>query len=239
LTRRLRPSGFGEPGPDIALLRLLQLFDSQFPVGAFAHSGGVETYAALGGGLPELREILGAQIELGWGRCELGAAHLAWRATDQHGPTPSCSGDAAALDSLSRQLDALKVVPAVRSSSLKLGRRALDLLRRLYPEACVDIPPCHHAVVVGAAGRRLGVDARSLLVAYAQSLAMGTLASAIRCMPVSPAQAQELLIESHSSLERAVARAVADPLGSLFTCTPALDIRSHQQAFLPTRLFQS
>ena len=247
---------------DVALLRLLQLFDSQFPVGAFAHSGGIETYAALGGGLPELREVLRGQIELGWGRSELAAAHLAWRATDQHGSTDRCTAtdqrgptdrcaatdqhgptpsrsDAAALARLSQQLDALKVVPAVRISSLKLGGRALDLLRRLYPEACGDIPPSHHAVVVGAAGRRLGLDARSLLVAYAQNLAMGTLASAIRCMSVSPAQAQELLIESHEPLARAVQGALADPQGSLFTCTPALDIRSHQQAHLRTRLFQS
>lgn len=63
----------------IPLLRLLQIFDSQFPVGAFAHSGGVETYASLGGGLAEVREILHAQIALGWGRSELAAAHLAWR----------------------------------------------------------------------------------------------------------------------------------------------------------------
>jgi urease accessory protein len=236
---RLRPSGFGEPGSDLALLRLLQLFDSQFPVGAFAHSGGVETYAALGGGLAELQEILRGQIELGWGRSELGAAHLAWRATDQHRPTHAGAGDAAALEHLSRRVDALKVVPAVRISSVKLGGRALDLLRRLYPEACLGIPPSHHAVVIGAAGRRLGLDARSLLVAYAQNLAMGTLASAIRCMPVSPAQAQEILIASHDPLARAVDGALADPLGSLFTCTPALDIRSHQQAFLHTRLFQS
>jgi urease accessory protein len=213
---------------DLALLRLMQLFDSQFPVGAFAHSGGIESYAAVGAGLPELRDILLGQIELGWGRSDLGAAHLAWRAED-----------GAALARLSQQLDALKIVPSVRSASLKLGRRALDLLRRLYPDACQGIPLSHHAVVVGAAGRRLGIDAGSLLLAYAQNLAMGTLTSAIRCMPVSPAQAQELLVASHGPLTRAVDRALANPLDSLFTSTPALDIRCHQQAFLPTRLFQS
>jgi urease accessory protein len=58
-------------------------------------------------------------------------------------------------------------------------------------------------------------------------------------MPISPAQAQELLVASHQPLARAVERALADPAGSLFTSTPALDIRSHQQAFLPTRLFQT
>jgi urease accessory protein len=211
-----------------ALLRLLQIFDSQFPVGAFAHSGGVETYASLGGGLPELRELLYAQIALGWGRSELAGAHLAWRAENGR-----------SLLVLSRQVDALKVVPAVRNASTGLGRRTLELLRRLYPEAEVELDPPHQALVVGAAARRLGIDVEPMLTAYAQSLAMGTLAAAVRCMPVSPAQAQALLIEMHGDLARAVERALADPQAGLFTCTPALDIRSHEQAFLRTRLFQS
>jgi len=242
LTRRLRPSDAGESGGeaadvgepgrrDVAVLRLLQLFDSQFPVGAFAHSSGIETYAALGGSLPELRQVLHAQIDLGWGRSELAAACLAWRAAaDLESPE---------LNRLAVTLDALKVVPVIRDTSIGLGRRTLDLVRRLYPDAAVAISPPHHALVVGAAARRLGVDTRDLLLAFAQSLAMGTLSAAIRCMPVSPAQAQELLVEAHPRISRAVARAITDPEGSLFTCTPALDIRSHQQAHLRTRLFQS
>ncbi len=216
----------------LRLLRVLQVFDSQFPVGAFAHSGGVETYASLGGGVAELREILEGQIALGWGRSELAAAHLAWRAghaTDADSP----------LSVLARHVDALKVVPAVRHASLGLGRRTLDLLRRLYPDAAVDVDPPHHAVVIGAAGRRLGIGVHELLAAYGQSLAMGTLTAALRCMPVGPAQAQTLLVEAHGALARAVARAIAEPEEALFTCTPALDIRSHEQAFLRTRLFQS
>jgi urease accessory protein len=212
----------------LALLRLLQLFDSQFPIGAFAHSSGVETYAALGGSVPELRQVLQAQIELGWGRSELAAACLAWRAVD-----------ACELTALAVTLDALKVIPVVRETSIGLGRRTLDLLRRLYPDAAAIVSPPHHALVVGAAARRLGVDERDLLLAFAQSLAMGTLTAAIRCMPVSPAQAQELLVEAHPRVSLAVERAIADPAGSLFTCTPALDIRSFQQAHLHTRLFQS
>ena len=213
---------------DLALLRVLQLFDSQFPIGAFAHSSGVETYAALGGSVPELREVLRAQIELGWGRSELAGACLAWRAADSR-----------ELADLAVTLDALKVIPVVRETSIGLGRRTLDLVRRLYPDAVVTVDPPHHALVVGAAGRRLGVEVRDLLLAFAQSLAMGTLTAAIRCMPVSPAQAQELLVEAHPRISLAVERAIADPTGSLFTCTPALDIRSFQQAHLHTRLFQS
>ena len=214
----------------VAQLRLQQIFDSQFPVGAFAHSGGIETYASLGGGLAELSDVLRGQIALGWGRSELGAAHLAWRAVD-NGASP--------LFPLARELDAVKVVPAVRNASIGLGRRTLELLRRLYPDAVVEVDPPHHAVIVGGAARRLGIPVHQLLLAYGQSMAMGTVAAALRCMPVSPAQAQLLLGEVHADLAHAVQRALQDPVGALFTCTPALDIRSHEQAFLRTRLFQS
>lgn len=234
------PSGFGGPGRDLALLRLLQLFDSQFPVGAFAHSGGVETYAALGGSLAELGQVLHAQIELGWGRSELAAACLAWRAAGSAEATRE-------LACLAQALDALKVVSVVRDTSIGLGRRTLDLVRRLYPDVFQEVAPDaflgfarpHHALVIGAAGKRLGVDVRDLLLAFAQSLAMSILTAGIRCMPVSPAQAQALLVDAHPRISRAVDGALADPDGSLFTCTPALDIRSFQQAHLHTRLFQS
>ncbi|HZX64657.1 MAG TPA: hypothetical protein VFE76_04655, partial [Myxococcales bacterium] len=56
---------------------------------------------------------------------------------------------------------------------------------------------------------------------------------------VSPAQAQQLLASMHEDLSRAVEHALERPEAALFTCTPALDIRSHEQAFLRTRLFQS
>lgn len=222
----------GESADDLALLRLLQLFDSQFPVGAFAQSGGLETYASRGGSLPELRQVLRAQIELGWGRCELAAAYLSW-----HASAPP--GDKRELDRIALVLDAVKIVPAIRDLSLGLGRRTQDLLRRLYPDRLPSIERPHHAVVVGMAGRCLNIEPRPLLLAFAQSLAAGMLASAVRCMPVSPVQAQALLVESQPRLTIAVDRAIEDPEKSLFTSTPMLDLRSHQQAYLHTRLFQS
>ena len=214
----------------IALLQLLQMFDSQFPVGAFAHSGGLETYAAAGARVDELREVLQAQISLGWGRGELAAACLAWRAADL-----------AALEALARTVDAYKVVPATRDASVRLGRRTLALLQRLHPASCgsiaIELP--HHAVVVGAAGRRLDIDLKSVLLAFAEHLACGLVTAATRCMPVSPAQAQRLLTDVQPALCEAVALTEDAPEQRLFTSTPAIDIRAHQQTLLRTRLFQS
>jgi urease accessory protein len=215
-------------------LRLLQLFDSQFPVGAFAHSGGLETYAQAGAGLATLRELLISQLDLGWGRSDLVAACLAWRAA-------AGTGTDRDLPRLAALLDACKVIPSVRNSSVKLGRRTLNLLRRLYPETLrnIDMSSPHHAVVVGVIGYRLDLPLRDLLLSYAHSLALGVLAAATRCMPVSPAQTQALLRDLQPRLLAAVERALTSTEDALFTCTPALDVRCHQQTLLHTRLFQS
>jgi urease accessory protein len=216
---------------DVQVLRLLQVFDSQFPVGAFAHSGGLETYAQGGADLPQLRELLLNQIALGWGRGELAAACLAWHAAD----------DASALNRIAARAAAFKVVPAVRDASLRLGTRTLSLLRRLYPDemGALDPQPPHHAIVLGSAARWLDLPVRYLLLAHAQSLLAGALAAATRCMPLSPAQAQALIVDLQPRLAIAVARVLDDPDEALFTCTPALDIRCDQQGRLHTRLFQS
>jgi urease accessory protein len=218
----------------LVLLRLMQLFDSQFPVGAFAHSGGLETYGQAGAGIATVRELMTTQIALGWGRSEIAAACLAWSASAAADSTPR-------LADLSARVGASKVVPAIRDASVRLGRRTMTLLRRLYPEvfASFDVEPPHQAIVIGAAGYRLDLPLRDLLLAYAHSLLAGGLAASTRCMPLSPAQAQALIVELHPHVERAVEHVLLAPNASLFTCTPALDIRCHQQGLLTTRLFQS
>ena len=219
---------------DRQLLQLFQLFDSQFPVGAFAHSGGLETYGQAGAGLSELKQLMASQISHGWGRAELAAASLAWLAATE------AEADGA-LAALARLVSAHKVIPSVHDTSVRLGRRTLSLLERLHPNVFreLDIDPPHHAVVIGAAGQRLGLPRRELLVAFAHSLIAASVATATRCMPVSPAQGQELIVEFQPALETAVARAMDATTDDLFTCTPALDIRCHQQGGLTTRLFQS
>ena len=215
------------------LLQLFQLFDSQFPVGAFAHSGGLETYGQAGAQLPELAEIIRSQVTHGWGRSELVAASLAWSAGRR--------GTTSDLARLAAMLSAQKIIPSVHDASVRQGRRTLSLLLRLYPDRFTSlmIDPPHHALVVGTAGRLLELPHRELLVAYAHSLLAATIAAATRCMPVSPAQGQALIVEFQPALEAAVRRAVDANEEDLFTCTPALDIRCHQQSGLRTRLFQS
>lgn len=215
----------------LAQLRLLQLFDAQFPIGSFAHSGGLETYAHLEAGPAELRELLINQLELGSGRLDLAAACMAW----DRAQVPD------ALETLAQLVDAWKVIPLLRRASLGLGQRTLLLVRRLFPDiaSTLEITSPHQAVVIGVLGRRLQVPQRSLLLGFGHAALTASLAAATRCMPLSPGRAQELLVELQPVLIRVVDQVLDDPDSAFFASTPALDIRSHQQASLATRLFQS
>ena len=178
-----------------------------------------------------MRQLLANQVRFGWGRLDLAAACLAWRSPASR----------ETLESLSDELHAYKIIPGQRDSSLRLGRRTLTLLGRLFPDAVggLDLPKPHQAVVVGAFGARLGVPERDFLLSLAQSTATASLAAATRSMELSPGTAQEILTELQLELVRQIDVVLADPEASLYSSTPALDVRCHQQAFLRTRLFQS
>ena len=215
----------------VSLLRLLQVFDSQFPVGAFVHSGGLETYAHLPFGTDDLRELLLNQVRLGWGRLDLAALCLAWR----------CYADEPGLERLCDELHAYKVIPGQRTSSLRLGKRTTTLLGRLYPQlaSAKGMERPHQAVVLGRFGRQVSMPERELALAFAQSTLGASLAAATRAMQLSPGEAQEILCELQPALIGQVDNVRADPNGSMFSATPALDVRCHQQTYLKTRLFQS
>ena len=210
-----------------AFLQLLQVFDSQFPVGAFAHSGGLETYAQAGIDKRGLSVLLEQQLRYGFGRLDAAACVLAFHADD------------AELAALAAELSAWKVVPGVKDTSLKLGKRLLVLARRLYPQVMVALQETHHALVVGVLAGRLKMDATMTLLAFLQSSVSAQLAAATRCMALSPEQAQEILLSLQPVLMAVAAEVLENPHENLFSATPALDVRAHQQAFLYSRLFQS
>lgn len=215
---------------DLAFLKLLQLSDTAFPIGSFAHSSGLETYAQRGMTKSELEDYLRNQLGLGWGRLDLAAVVLAYQAENLQ-----------SLDELCNELTAWKTIPGLRQTSLKLGGRLLNLSRRLFPMVASDLALMqpHHAVVLGILGKRLEVDLHFLLFAFAQSTITNQLVAATRCMSLSPEQAQEILVCLQPDVARAVETVLVNPEESFFAATPAADIRAHEQAFLYTRLFQS
>ena len=214
----------------LATLRLLQLSDSQFPVGAFAHSNGIEAYAEDGLDVEGLERLLASELDLGWGRLDVAAWVLAWRA-----PGP------ADLRPLGEELSAWKPVPGLRDTSLRLGRRTLRLAVRLWNglDDLEALSEPHHALVAGAVAQRLSIPEREGALAYAHATLVASLAAATRCMPLSPERAQEIAVALHPRVVAAADRALRAPRAHLWAATPGVDAAAHRQRFLRTRLFQS
>ena len=216
---------------DTAFLRLMQVFDSQFPIGHFAHSGGIETYADMGMNPSGLSELLLHDLQFGWGRLDLSAAAMSWRHAHDNDE----------LNRLGYELDAWKPVEITRQTSINTGRLMLNLAKRLFPELTSDIQISspHQSIIAGAIGGRAGWPVRHLLLAFGGNYVNAAVTAAIRCMPLSPEHAQEIIISLQQPLADAVELAIEGPKFGLTAFTPALDIRRQQQTALQTRLFRS
>jgi urease accessory protein len=106
---------------DPRLLKLLRIVDSGAPVGAFAHSGGIESLASRGrlGDPDQFVELLRAHRTLSLDRCEAWFAKNAYRA--------NVDRDAERLADLGSQELSVRPASAQRSASLMMGRSLLDL----------------------------------------------------------------------------------------------------------------
>jgi urease accessory protein len=219
------------------LLMLLQWMDSAFPTGAFAHSGGLETYtqAEVVQTADDLARLIAVKLQA-TATTDLIVAHQAMQA------------DAALLAQLDELCSASKLARETREASTKIGRRMLSSVLNLtsHPrllayqdEIAAGRCAGHHAVVHGAACGTLGVDARAALLAFGYALAANQTAASLKLIRVGQTQAQAVLGASGAAIEAAVNVALALTLDDFGGFTPGLDIRAMQHEHLFRRLFIS
>jgi urease accessory protein len=214
---------------ELAQLQLLHLADSALPIGAMAHSFGLETMVAEQGLQVEDLSAFFSDWLAGAGRVE------AFYCLQAHG-----TEDAASWFLLNAELTARKPARESREASLSLGRRFLRLARGLVDDPRLAVQePAHLATAFGLTNGVLGIDNRRGAAAYLHQSLYGAISACQRLMPLGQSAAATLLW----SLKPRILQTVADVSGlgpdDLWNPQPLLEFASMRHPRLSTRLFIS
>ena len=248
------------PTPDISasgFLSALQLADSFFPSGMYAHSQGLESMVARGWvrGPSDVEYFL--RNQLAWSIIPADGVAL----LGAHAATTR--GDLDTLVAIDRMLYAMKLPTELAAASRQAGRRILEETASLVPQATGGPAeerrdetaaaihavysgrvsggesPGTGAVALGAASAALNIPGESALLMLCHSHAVGVLGAALRLLPLTHSQAQGILHSLHQSIPGLAKEIRRRPWQDMSAFTPELDIASMLHRNDDLRLFAS
>lgn len=222
-----------------AFLKLLQLADSAFPIGALAHSFGLETLTASGlVTATEVPSFLRAYLEEA-GTMQAGFCRAGFRVASDF--------SAERWVEINGQLSALKPARESRAGEAALGHRLLvsvmglgdfPLLRSALDAAKHAASHVHHGPAFGLVSAVLAFDEEDVVLAYMHQMLANLVSAFQRLLPIGQSQAMRLLWEMKPAMVAAAkcSRTGEDYPGCFM---PLLDWAAMEHAALSTRLFIS
>lgn len=227
---------------DIALFRLLELNDALFPIGAYAHSYGLETYVQAGfiTDRKTAETWLRAYFSGSFLYSELLPARLAYGYS-------SAEDAVQMLQLLEEELVAARSPREPREAMLKLGSRLAKNVQKIglptdgrfadYLEAVhgrCSYPVCY-GVLSASLQLSLGPSLQHYLYAQISSLTN----TCVKLVPLSQTDGAAIVADFAPTFVQLMEKVFQASRNDLCRSTPGLDIRSMQHEDLYSRLYMS
>lgn len=213
--------------------QLLHFSDSVLPVGAYAHSFGLEGVCQQGvvidvEGLETflLRDVSHALL----------AVDLPLVAKAHAAMMDGCLDEVCRLDQLSW---ALRPTRQLREAASKIGRQQMKIYENTWGEKMRKLPRQQSPVVVGMTFALEGVPKEAALWSLAYQTYSALVQASLKLVPIGPAATQQLLYKSLSAIAphiKQASRIAEDEIGSF---NPMWDIAASKHERAAARLFLS
>jgi urease accessory protein len=228
---------------------LLQFSDGLLPVGSYAHSFGLESYAAAGTirDANDVQSFLLSYLQGSVAPTDVVAVLASWKVALREQP----SGMAECLN-IDRRLDAMKLAGEARDASRQIGRQVLRIATNLgepfaAPGLTADLlraveneeTPGHHAMAFGAVGGVIGWFEFDMASAYLYSTCAGLVAAALRLLPLGQLAGQRILWAMGPYIVRLAEEIQGKDMAEIWSFAPAIEIAAMRHAMLDARLFRS
>ncbi|MDO4490581.1 MAG: urease accessory protein UreF [Lachnospiraceae bacterium] len=222
---------------------LLQINDALFPIGAYSHSYGLETYIQkdLVRNAEDAWNFISKRMLLGFAYNEFLSAKLAYERARQQ--------DLQGLVKLEELLEASRIPRETRDAGKKLGSRfvkTLEVLEIPYENSCFT-EYCQlrrgktttHSVVYGAFCGSVGIPYEKVMETYLYAQTSSMVTNCVKTIPLSQTEGQKLLFRSNSLYQEILELLTSLTEEDLCLSSPGFDIRSMQHEGLYSRIYMS
>ena len=220
------------------LAALLHSTDSAYPIGGFAHSGGLEGLTGTGeiNTAEDLAQFLEHEVAdtLQW--VDLPLLHQAWLAA-----TAEDEDTLVELDILS---EAVRFGAEPRQASRRLGTQRLALFESLHTEPWMSavgraLPHKHFCIVAGIEAAVLNMPVAAAMTGLAHQAVMMVAQAALKLIRVGQKSVQAQVVRMAARYPALIAHACALELEDIGTCLPRFDIGTAWHETAPARMFLS
>ena len=213
---------------------LLQINDSLFPIGAYSHSYGLETYIQknLVKDTKTAEEYIQKKLKYNFLYTDLLAARMAYEAAiDQ---------SLKRMEWLEDVMEASKVPMEIREASKKLGNRLVKTLLHMHVTGIspffeqylamrkgkTTCHPCVYGVVCACAG----IEKERALANYLYAQASAMVTTCVKTIPLSQSDGQKILYSMDSLFEEILQQVKQAGEEMLCASTPGFDLRCIQHS---------